>query len=296
MSAFGREVVTAIATERGSPPAPPTAADAGASDLVSLVFSGNGTGSVQSTDGAIACSLSCMVRMKIGATLELVPAAATGSHFEGWSGACAGNGRCTVTPTADASVTARFVKDAAYHPTGYLTVKRSGKGKITSEPKRIECGFDCFGDFTNYGPVTLTATPAAGFRFAGWGGACTGTDRCVVNMAAAPVTVTAVFDHVLPLPDGCHAMLPASIPRPVIFDPAAGLPVDATSDASGENFLFTVNPGGAADSSRDYHFVRIQAGTATELAVRRSCPNRRGLADPYVDFVDFALELTTRGD
>ena len=127
--------------------------------------------------------------------MELVPAAATGSHFEGWSGACAGNGRCTVTPTADASVTARFVKDAAYHPTGYLTVKRSGKGKITSEPKRIECGFDCFGDFTNYGPVTLTATPAAGFRFAGWGGACTGTDRCVVNMAATPVTVTAVFDH-----------------------------------------------------------------------------------------------------
>jgi uncharacterized repeat protein (TIGR02543 family) len=40
--------------------------------------------------------------------------------------------------------------------------------------------------------VTLTATPAAGFVFSGWQGACTGTGSCQVTMTA-PMTVTAQF-------------------------------------------------------------------------------------------------------
>lgn len=40
--------------------------------------------------------------------------------------------------------------------------------------------------------VTLTATPAAGFVFAGWQGACTGTDVCQIAMTG-PQSVTAQF-------------------------------------------------------------------------------------------------------
>ena len=40
--------------------------------------------------------------------------------------------------------------------------------------------------------VTLTAGPAAGSGFTRWGGACTGTGRCVVTMSAARA-VTATF-------------------------------------------------------------------------------------------------------
>ena len=40
--------------------------------------------------------------------------------------------------------------------------------------------------------VTLTATPSAGFVFAGWQGACSGTGSCQVMMNG-PLSVTAQF-------------------------------------------------------------------------------------------------------
>lgn len=75
-----------------------------------------------------------------------------------------------------------------------LTVTRNGAGlgAVTSVPAGITCGIDCAEAYTNGTSVTLTATPAAGSRFTGWSGACTGTEPCTLTLSQAR-DVTASF-------------------------------------------------------------------------------------------------------
>jgi hypothetical protein len=74
-----------------------------------------------------------------------------------------------------------------------LTVSRSGNGTVTSTPSGISCGSDCTQNYAAGTQVTLSASPAAGSRFAGWsGGGCSGTGACRVTVNGA-VGVTATF-------------------------------------------------------------------------------------------------------
>jgi DNA-binding beta-propeller fold protein YncE len=68
----------------------------------------------------------------------------------------------------------------------------SGSGQVTSSPAGIACPSDCRQSFSAGSAVSLTATPASGSAFAGWGGACSGTGGCAVTMGAAQ-RVTATF-------------------------------------------------------------------------------------------------------
>ena len=63
-----------------------------------------------------------------------------------------------------------------------LTVNKTGDGTVTSTPAGIECGATCAGEFEKGAAVTLTQTAGDGFKFSGWGGACSGTDACIVTM------------------------------------------------------------------------------------------------------------------
>lgn len=76
-------------------------------------------------------------------------------------------------PAVDAAI------DGNPATTARVTVIRGGAaaGTITSDPAGIDCGAACVGDFTVGTLVTLTATPAVGAVFAGWGGACSGGCR-----------------------------------------------------------------------------------------------------------------------
>jgi hypothetical protein len=75
-----------------------------------------------------------------------------------------------------------------------LTVGWTGaaSGTVVSDPPGIDCGAACSAGFATDSRVTLTATPATGAVFTGWGGACTGTGSCTVTLDAAK-SVTATF-------------------------------------------------------------------------------------------------------
>jgi len=81
-----------------------------------------------------------------------------------------------------------------------LTVQKSGAGTGTIAGNGINCGATCDVMLDEGTTATLTATPAAGSKFTGWGGACAGTGNCVVTVNAA-TGVSATFTK--SPPPGC---------------------------------------------------------------------------------------------
>ncbi len=72
----------------------------------------------------------------------------------------------------------------ARFPDGFtLTAAASAHGTVSSDPAGIDCGTKCSIDVADGAEVILTATPATGYGFTGWSGACTGTaPSCAVRM------------------------------------------------------------------------------------------------------------------
>ena len=79
----------------------------------------------------ITCPGACHAEYPAGSTVVLKATAAHGSRFEGWSGACAGTGSCTVTLSQDRAVTARFVKNPPSNSFKVLSLQVSGQRVIT---------------------------------------------------------------------------------------------------------------------------------------------------------------------
>ena len=75
---------------------------------------------------------------------------------------------------------------------GSLAVTRVGNGTVTSTPAGIACGTRCAASFAGNTSLALTATPAAGYAFAGWRGGCAGIGPCTVKIAGS-LGLTATF-------------------------------------------------------------------------------------------------------
>jgi len=114
-----------------------------------------------------------------GTVVSVTATPAASSQFGGWSGACSGTGACSVTMDGAKTVTATFTLKQYV-----LTMLTVGNGSITANPAG---GTYAHGTF-----VALTATPASGFQFTSWSGACSGLGTCNVLMDAAK-SVTATF-------------------------------------------------------------------------------------------------------
>jgi uncharacterized repeat protein (TIGR02543 family) len=153
---------------------------------------GSGSGSVTSTPAGISCPGSCSHAFAAGTSVSLTATPAAGSTFTGWSGACSGTGSCSVTMSADQSVTAMFTTATVATHTLTVSVVGSGSGSVASTPAGISCPDACSHAFTSGAAVSLAATPAAGSTFTGWSGACSGTGSCTVTMSADQ-SVTATF-------------------------------------------------------------------------------------------------------
>jgi len=77
-----------------------------------------------------------------------------------------------------------------------IALQGTGVGFVTSAPTGLSCGTQCTASFGQGTAVTLTATPAAGSVFSGWGGACAASAtnaQCVVTLNA-DAGVSATFD------------------------------------------------------------------------------------------------------
>jgi hypothetical protein len=71
-----------------------------------------------------------------------------------------------------------------------LTVDMTEGGRVVSTPAGIDCTSSCSSNFVKKTLVSLQATPAAGYSFTGWTGACTGMDCSGKLSASAKVTAT----------------------------------------------------------------------------------------------------------
>jgi hypothetical protein len=153
-----------------------------------LAVTVSGPGRVESDVPGLLCAQSCSTTWNADTRLTLVGTPAAGAKLVRWAGACTGAATCGVTVTPGAAVSALFAP-AAFR----LTVAVTGKGSVRSARPGITCRPRCAASFPSYVPLRLRATPAKGWRFRRWAGACRGTKpTCVVPMTAA-ASARAVF-------------------------------------------------------------------------------------------------------
>jgi len=172
--------VAATFSATTSPPPPPP------SPIFRLKVGYVGGGSVTSTPAYIDCGLACEADFAKDSQITLTATPAKGYRFTHWEGVCTGTtDTCSVTMDAAKNVDAVFEQDTSPSNTFVLTLGRSGAGTVTSTPAGIDCGVQCSAPFIAGTNVTLTATPAAGYDFTGWTGACSGMSACTVTMDAA---------------------------------------------------------------------------------------------------------------
>jgi hypothetical protein len=79
------------------------------SQKLTVGLNGNGSGTVTSSPSGINCPGDCSESFAAGTQVTLTAAAAPGSSFAGWSGACSGTGTCTLSTSGTQAVSARFV-------------------------------------------------------------------------------------------------------------------------------------------------------------------------------------------
>lgn len=234
---------------------------------LTVTRAGAGAGTVTSVPAGIACAPDCDEDLAYGTAVTLTAAAdGATSRFAGWGGACSGAATtCSVSMTEARGVTATFELLGRRLD---VSVTGSGAGRVTSSPSGIDCGTDCDQDFAHGTPVTLTAAPdTATSRFAGWSGACAGTDlTCSVAMSAAR-SVSARFEPLARRLD----VTPAGTGTGRVTSAPAG--IDCGSDCSedyahGTPVTLTAAPDGA--TSRFAGWSGACTTTATTCSVTMS--------------------------
>ena len=160
------------------------------SGTVAIGFAGTGGGSVSSAPGGISCHPNCSSSFAVGSSVTLTATPDGSSTFAGWSGGtCASANPCTfsVSP-GTTTITATFSPATASSYALAVTPSDLAGGEIVSTPAGIDCGAGhsaCSAQFAAGSSVSLSQTAAALYGFAGWGGACSGTGACSVQMNGA---------------------------------------------------------------------------------------------------------------
>lgn len=170
---------------------------------LSLSSVGGAVGTVRVDPPGSLCAISGTGSVQcdqVYAPADVVTLTATpepGSIFAGWSGDCFGVSPCIVAMSESRNVSAFFARFQTI--TVNMASVANGSGSVAFSPALPGCtvspgvNTSCLRSVAHGEPVTLTATPAAGSAFAGWTGACSGTELCTLPMSA-DVSVTATFN------------------------------------------------------------------------------------------------------
>ncbi len=121
-----------------------------------------------------------------GTVVTLTATPAADFRFGGWSGDLSGSDNpATLTMNQNKTVTANFIRVVT------VTANTIGSGTVTLDPAA-----SFYDAGTN---ITVTATPAAGFRFSGWGGDLSGSTNPAALSLNDNKIITATFTRVLTL-------------------------------------------------------------------------------------------------
>ncbi|HRW09127.1 MAG TPA: hypothetical protein P5121_28675 [Caldilineaceae bacterium] len=121
-----------------------------------------------------------------GQSVTLTATPAMGWRFAGWSGALTGMQNPTaLTAATGQTITATFVKESYL-----LDLSKIGQGQLKAQPLMVAYPYGTV--------VTLTATAATDWRFAGWEGDLSGTTNPVQITMDGAKAVTAVFTTQIP--------------------------------------------------------------------------------------------------
>ncbi|HTM20594.1 MAG TPA: choice-of-anchor D domain-containing protein, partial [Kofleriaceae bacterium] len=148
---------------------------------VTVSRSGTGAGLITSVPLGIHCDGSAAQSCSADFTSAGVTLTAQGNPGDvlvGWWGDCAGTAAtCAVSLTSARSAGARVEGPRS------LQAAITGTGQISGTGLTCSAG-TCTGSYAYGSSVTLTAQPAAGQFFAGWGGACSGAGQSATCMLA----------------------------------------------------------------------------------------------------------------
>jgi List-Bact-rpt repeat protein/matrixin len=123
-----------------------------------------------------------------------------------------------------------------------VSVSGKGSGSVTGSPAGLVCSTGtCSVDIAQGAAVRLTATPAGGAIFAGWGGDCTGTGHCDLTMDSAR-TVTATFSRTFTLTITKTGSGSGTVTGSPEFTCGTGSGVCATSFLEGQAITLTATP------------------------------------------------------
>jgi hypothetical protein len=138
--------------------------------LAGLTGSSKVTSDVPGSD----CPTACSVPWDGGDRVTLEASADENARVVRWTGACTGTDT-TCELTMDGPKTATVIFGPLFY-TGRVAIV--GKGVVTNADAGLRCARTCSRRFDADETFALKATPAKGWRFAGWSGDCRGKSLC----------------------------------------------------------------------------------------------------------------------
>lgn len=229
---------------------------------------GNGQVTFQPVGTSYLCYGTCATRYSRGTKVTVTAAPDEFSVFKGWSGACqTSKPACEVTMSAAQKISARFQDGARIK----FTRAGSGAGSVTfffdedvTQAHLEECTSDC--EVTGYpgAIVTVTAKPANGSAFKGWGGACEGVEKEVCELSLQDdLDVTASFAAIPPAKVSLTYKRSGNGSGSVTFSPAGSLAScsDNCSNAYAPGTRVTLTAHAVASSSTFAGWTGACSGT-----------------------------------
>ena len=149
-----------------------TVNDPGAPNQFTLTVSADTNGTVTSEPAGIDCGGDCSEMYDADTNVRLTATPVSGFAFDRWGGDCLGDpgfNITTVVMNADKTCSAGYLTNSS----NSLAVSVTGGGTVTDTNGAINCGTDCFENYSGPGTsVELFATPTTGWLFDQWSGSC----------------------------------------------------------------------------------------------------------------------------